>query len=385
MPSRWILSLIAASCLGLLHPGVSLLAQGVTQSDIDKAMRTELPQDPAAVIAVVGESKVLYGEIKSRVDARIKEVLAQTGREVPQDQLHFARINLTRGLLAQTIQNKGMSELFLLDQVGTQGAEKRKEASEIMTSRARQVFYESEVPNLLEQHKAVDMIQLNDALKEKGSSLAMREREFMDTMLAHMYMKSAVNNDPPVTISEINVYYQQNQQDYAHKAQARWEQLSVLFENHTVEEAEKLIREIYQEAYYGGNLQAVAKKRSEEPFASDGGLHSWTNKGSLASKALDQQIFSIPLNKMSAIVRDDMGLHIIRVLERRPAGYKSLGQVQEDIEKKLKQEKVQKSRRAAMATLRKRIPVWTIFPEDVPGSKSLFVPQVATLPNAANY
>ncbi len=126
-----------------------------------------------------------------------------------------------------------------------------------------------------------------------------------------------------------------------------------------------------REAYFGGNMQAVARDKSEEPFAAKGGLHDWTPQGSLASDALDQQIFSIPLNQMSEIIDDGTGMHIIRVLERTPAGLVSLSEVQDDIRAKIRQEKILTSQAKVMEQMRERIPVWSLFPDDVPGAKPL--------------
>lgn len=344
-----------------------------TRTEIDRAQELELPDDPAAVIAVVGQSPILLGDVAPRVNARISEVLAQAGdKKLPEDQLHFARVNMTRGLLAQAIQNKMMRESFLIDQVGTAAADKRAEADAKLTSRARQMFFESEVPELKKQYKTEDLRELDKQLRAKGTSLASRQREFVDMMLGHLYIRSKVDRDPDVSISEIAEYYHANEMDYQRPTRARWEQLTVLHERFgSREEALEAISEMGREAYFGGNLQAVARQKSQEPFASKGGLHEWTAKGSLASEKLDQQIFSIPLNAMSEIIEDESGLHIIRVLERQEAGMVSLSEVQDEIRGKIREQKISKAQRKLMEDIQVRIPVWSLFPTDSPGAKPL--------------
>ena len=357
---------------------------GPSLEDIKKAQSMKLPTADSEVIAVVGESKILFGDIKPRIEAKIKEALKMTGQEFPEEELNFARLNLARGLLAQTIQNKMMRECFLLDQVGPQGPDKRREASELMTGRARQMFHESEVPTLFEKHKAKDLVELDNMLRKKGSSVAARERDFMDAMLGHMYMRSAVNRDPNVSLAEIHNHYMTTRENYKNSAKAKWEQLSVLFENHTREEANQLIRDMGREAYFGGNVQAVARARSEEAFASDGGLHDWTSHGALASKILDAQIFSLPINKLSDVIEDETGFHIIRVLDRKEAGITPLADVQEEIRKKLKAKKVTASQRKMMEEMQQRVSVWTIFPDDIPGAKQLRTTRIASQPDTRN-
>jgi parvulin-like peptidyl-prolyl isomerase len=126
-----------------------------------------------------------------------------------------------------------------------------------------------------------------------------------------------------------------------------------------------------REAYFGGNMQAVAKLKSQEPFASRGGLHDWTEKGSLASETLESQIFSLPANEMSDIIEDAEGFHIIRVLERDEAGLTTLANVQDEIRAKIRQQKISDSQEAVMETMRDRVPVWSLYPQDIPGAKPL--------------
>ena len=307
-----------------------------------------------------------------RVEARIKEVLSKTDQQVPEDQLKYARISLTRGLLRQAIQNKMMRESFLLDQVGTQNAEKRSEADATLAARARQMFHESEIPELYKQYNAHDITELDDKLRQKGSSLAARQRDFTDAMLGHLYMSSRVEKKPNVSIAEIAEYYAEHREDYFQTDQARWEQLTVLQSNFpTAEEAMKAITAMGREAYFGGNVQAVARAKSQEPFASSGGLHDWTPKGSLASEKLEEQVFSIPLNRMSEIIADDQGFHIIRVLERRAAGVKPLSELQDEIRSKIRAKKISDSQEKLLRDMEQRVSVWSLFPEDIKGAMPL--------------
>ncbi|QEG01887.1 peptidylprolyl isomerase [Stieleria maiorica] len=346
-----------------------------------------LPDDPATVMAVVGQSPILWGDIQPKVDGRINQVLEEKNLQLPPEQLAPARMNLARGALTQAIQTKMMSESFLLEQVGTQAAEKRREVSEMMTSRARQMFFENELQGLKEKYGTEDLTELDAKLRETGTSLRARQREFTDMMLGHMYMRSKIEKDPPVTIAEINAAYQHDLDSYRHKAKARWEQLSVLFANHPSREAARaLIGEMGREVWYNEGWKETARQKSEEPFAADGGQHDWTSEGSLASKPIEQQLFSIPLDKMSEIIEDDQGLHIIRVLERKEAGVTPLAEVQDDIREKIKQEKIAASQAKMMREMQKQVPVWSMYPEDMPGAKPLRPTSIATGPtNDADY
>ena len=331
-----------------------------------------LPEDPAAIIAYVGRSPILMGDVSGKVESQINEAISRSGGQFPAEQLQVARVNLTRNLLQQLIQTRMMREAFLLDQVGTESAEKRAEADARLTSRARQMFFETEVPELRKQYKVEELTDLDAALREKGSSLALRQREFMDAMLGHLYIRSKVEREPTVTVAEINEYYEMHSDDYQRPARARWEQLSVRFDKFPDQKAaHAAIWEMGREAYFGGSMQAVARQSSQEPFASRGGLHEWTSKGALASDPIDQQVFSIPLNAMSEIIEDQDGYHIIRVLDRQDAGITPVSEVQDSIRGIIRKEKIAESQRQVLDQMQVMVPVWSLFPEDTPGAEPL--------------
>ncbi|MCC9641372.1 peptidylprolyl isomerase [Rhodopirellula sp. JC740] len=378
MPSlcRSVLPCLLAIVLlaGGMAVGTSNLAhaQVPTRAEVDAAKATPLPTDPATVLAVVGRNRILLGELSPRVETKIAQVLEQTGEKVPEDQLHFVRLRMTRGLLAQTIQNRMLREAFLLDQVGTQAADKRREAEATMSAKARQMFYETELPGLKEKAGVDTVAELDEKLREQGMSLAVRQREFMDQMLGSLYLRGKVNKDPSISLSEIVQYYQAHRTEYEHKARARWEQLTVMFDKFPNKQAAyAAITEMGREALYGGSMQSVAKAKSQEPFANSGGVHDWTNQGALASTVLDQQIFSIPTGKMSEIIEDTNAYHIIRVLEREDEGVSPISDVQDDISDLLRQQKIQAAQAEVMVEVRRRVPVWSLYPDDFPGAKPL--------------
>ncbi|MDG2221423.1 MAG: peptidyl-prolyl cis-trans isomerase [Rubripirellula sp.] len=369
---HWHALVFAMACLNIGFSTLVAVAQVPTVTEVEATQAIDLPEDPAAIVAVVGKTPILLGDLMPKVEARIKEVTEKSGQTIPAEQLHYARVNLIRGMLSQAIQNKMMRESFLLDQVGTQAADKRAEAEEMLSSRARQMFFESEVPELKKQYKVNDLTKLDTLLREKGSSLAARQRDFIDAMLGHLYIRSKVERDPDVSIAEINNYYQGNSDDFARPYRARWEQLSVLFANFPSREAaHQVIWEMGREAYFGGSMESVAREKSQEPFGKQGGVHDWTAQGSLASDPLDQEIFRLPLDAMSEIIEDSSGYHIVRVIERQEPGFTPLSEVQDEIRGKIRQQKINDAQRKVMEDLAMRIPVWTMFPKDLPESKPL--------------
>ena len=368
------LFILAALAAGAGH----CAAQGPSPEQIRKALETELPDDPAAKVAVVGKTVILAGDLLPRVDARVKEITAKSPQPPAEMELRYMRAVIFRSLLNQTIQLKILRESFLLSQVGTQAADKRSEAETRLQGKAVEMFQQSELPRLYKKFGVYTVAEVDEKLREQGSSFNSARYDFIDQMLAHLYRSDVVPRDPEIAMIEIRNYYDDNQERYRVKAQARWEQLTAEFGRCGTREATlQAINEMGREAYFGGSMQAVAKAKSHEPFAARGGVHDWTKRGSLASSKLENQIFTLPLGVMSEVIEDEVGMHIVRVLERRPAGVRPISELQEEIREQLKEEKIEAAIKKATAEMGRRVPVWTIFPEDVEGSYELVTASTA--------
>lgn len=353
------------------------------QDALEAAAEIELPSDPATVIAVVGQSRILLGDLMPKVDAQLSQMIERSPQPVPKDQIEPVKVMMLRGLLRQTISNKMMRESFLLEQVATQAADKRREAAETMASRARQMFSETRIPELQEKLGTQDLNEIDSKLREQGSSLQSLQSDFIDQMLGMLYRRSKVDPSPKVSLAEIYEHYTAHPDQYHHGARARWEQLTVRFENFPTRDAAKAaIWKMLQEARFGGSMRSVAREKSQEPFAKRGGVHGWTTEGSLASEPLDRAIFDsdLPLDEISDVIADDDAFHVIRVLEREPAGLTPVADVQEKIREKIKQKKIAEAEDRVLEEIQDRVPVWSFFPDDIPGAMPL--PRVAGRPDA---
>ncbi len=355
------------------------MAAPPSPEDIQKALATQLPTDPAEKVAVVGQNYIFVGDLMPRVEQRISEISAQSGKPLSDVEVKYLKVRMFRSLLSQQIQLKMLRESFLLKQVATQTADKRRDAELKLQSKAREMFFNTELPKMYKKFNVNTLDEVDAALREQGSSFESAKLDFIDQMLAYLYQSDQVKKDPEISLTEIQVYYQDHHSDFEFPARVRWEQLTATFEKSGSRQAAlELINEMGREAFYGGSFQSVAKKKSQEPFASRGGVHNWTIRGSLASITIEDKLYSLPLNEMSEVIEDESGFHIVRVLERENAGVRSLPEVQDEIRDAIKKRKVQEASERVVESMRKRVPVWTIFPEDVEGSLQLAQSPAAT-------
>ncbi|WP_235934782.1 peptidylprolyl isomerase [Candidatus Laterigemmans baculatus] len=366
---------VAAPSLGdvlLAEATGRAVAQELSPAQLAQLQAMELPTEPSTLLAIVGDNPILLGDLMPKIESRIMQLAKGDISQIPPEQLKILRLRLLRALLAQTIQTKMLGHAFMMSQVGASSAEQRREAQTKIAAQARRAFYESEIPRMLEESKLNSIQELDAKLRESGSSLKTLEHEYQDKMLGAVYIQKLVPRDPAVTLNELRAYYEKHREEFSHPARARWEQLTVLFSRFpNKQEADRAISDMGREAYFGGNMQKVAKERSQEPLAASGGLHDWTRQGSLASKVLDEQIFSLPLNRMSPRIEDADGYHIIRVLDREEAGVTPLGELQDELRKKIQAQKVAEAEAKLMQEIRRDVPVWSLYPDDVDGAMPL--------------
>jgi hypothetical protein len=65
--------------------------------------------------------------------------------------------------------------------------------------------------------------------------------------------------------------------------------------------------------------------------------------------------------RMSHVLKDEDGCHIVRVIERKEAYRTSFIEAQVDIRKQLKAEQSEKKTKAYLTKVRQQNPIWTIF------------------------
>jgi parvulin-like peptidyl-prolyl isomerase len=363
---------------GILLAGLSFGAatsvrgQGFSAEEVAQLRALPLPTNPSARLAIVGDEYILVGDLLPKVDAQIKRSVKVDLSQVPPDELKIVRLKLLRGLLVQTIQTKMLGQAFLLDKVGAASLKQREEARAQMDLQTAKMFWRGHVGRLKEKFEVDTNEELEALLAKEGTSLAQLAAESKDQMLKQAYLQEMLPEEPKISLQEIVRYYNQHIDEYYSEATARWEQLTVRFDRFPSREAAaREIQDMFREARFGGNVQSVAKARSQGPLAPLGGLHDWTAQGTLRSKPLDHKIFTVPLNRLSEIIEDEVGLHVIRVLERRPAGVRPLSEVQDEIREVIREQKLAAAEKRLLAEIRQQVPVWSRYPEDMPGAMPL--------------
>jgi hypothetical protein len=344
--------------------------------------------EPGEVLAIVGNQYVLAGDVLPHVN----QVVDQYRANVPPAQLKAQEGQFQeqrRMLLAQlTGAHVDVKILYLaflrkIPADKLKDVQKRVDAEfdktlETTRPKVEKMTTKDEYQKLMQQNTQIGRLaiamkeagiwspgELDVLLRKYGGSLAQEKRYYCEFTLGRAVVYQGMNSNPVVTHDEMLKYYREHEKDYLIPTKVRFELMSTRFANFPDKQAAmQAICNMGNEVFYGANFAAVAKRSSQGLNAENGGYSDWTARGSLASKRLDEALFSLEPGKLSQVIEDERGYHIVRVLERSEAGRVSFEEVQVSIGEKLKQEKLGKQYRDVATKLREGVSVWTVFDDD---------------------
>ena len=159
--------------------------------------------------------------------------------------------------------------------------------------------------------------ELEAKFRRMGTTVEAVRRQTFESAFAARWLDDHVKSDDEITHEDMQTYYREHFTEYEKPRRLRWEHLMARFSKFDSKaDAFQAIAQWGNEVLRGTPFADVAKAHSHDPSASDGGVHPWTNEGSLRSAVLDRALFELPADKLSQIIEDDRGFHIVRVIER---------------------------------------------------------------------
>lgn len=320
------------------------------------------------LVAVVGEEYVLAGDLLVFVEPQ----LMAAKDKLPESQIEVYREKMMRQVLVQVAQSKMLAQYFLNEQVAGKPLAERQDARRQLDKRIIQAFHESVLPQMMQQQKVDSAKDLDTALREEGTSLDSQYRVFKDTTFAQEAVKKHVPKKVEIDLLSLRDHYEAHKADWERPARARFRQMTVLFsKTPDREEAYRKICAMGNDVLGGASFEAVAKNQSQASRAAEGGLYDWVTQNSLKSEAVDRTVFSIPTNKLSQIIEDSDGLHIVMVIEREAAYVVSFENAQEEIREIMIADKKKKAKDELIEKLKRETSIWTLWPDDIPNSRPL--------------
>lgn len=340
------------------------VADGPTVGTFEESMHSE-----GELLAIVGTDPILIGDLTPL----IQPIIEENRSRFPAHEIEKLRDKLLRESLVSQIETKALAQQFIREMVGPKPPKEYQEFESKIAPRLTKAFHYEYVPKMMERAKVSSAMELDKKLREVGSSLQGQLKIFQDSVMANEATSSNVPEKPRIPLSEIKSYYEEHRAEWRTPASATYRQISVLFRNYkTRDEALRNIEALGNEILLGGTpFDALAKKKSEDSSASYGGLYERIPENALKSKPIDRTVFSIPLNRLSEIIEDDDGFHIVEVLSRESASERSLAESQQEIRETLERLKKQQAKEEYVAEVLASTMVWSRWPDDFEGARPL--------------
>ena len=159
-----------------------------------------------------------------------------------------------------------------------------------------------------------------------------------------------------VSEQDLQAYYDQHRDEYrvAEQVKVRHILIKTPLPGPDGKEDEKGIADarakaesVLKELKAGGDFAKLAEKYSDDPgSAKNGGELGWIGRGRTVPE-FEKAAFSLPKGQTSDLIKSSYGFHIINVEDKQEAHVKLLAEVKNEIQEKVKQQKVARATEAA--------------------------------------
>src|SRR5580704_1976760 len=250
------------------------------------------------------------------------------------------------------------------------------------------ISVEPEVIKQLDQIRIENKLPSMEALEEAVSKQGgMNWEDFKNNirngLLTKKVISSEVGSHINVSKEEIQKYYDEHKADFVRPEQVALRSIEI----NTAGKDEAEVAELKKKAdtalkriQDGEDFGEIAKRFSDGSTAKQGGYLGIYKRGEL-SKELEDTVFSMKKNGLTPVMETKQGFLIMQVLEHYDEGEQSLSKVQNEIEGKLYDQRLEPALREYLKTLREESYV-VIKPgyQDIAGGGNSEIQEVSATP-----
>lgn len=303
----------------------------------------------ATVVATVNSLPIFADDVLQPHNLNLEKAAA----ELTPAELNRLRAKLIQQELPQHIE-KALLMSALRDDI-------EEEQYEQLTSQVNNLF-EREVDKLKERYNVETKIELERILAEQGTSLESLNNAFAARELSMFYIGRKSKDVTRLSRQELMEWYEQNKAQYAIEAAVKWQQIRINVKPDGGREAAfARMKQAIDALRNGTEFGAVAKQFSDGPKRDTGGIWDWTKQGSLADEMVERALFEIPAGKISQPLETSSAFVLVKVVERRDAGYVPFEDVQNKINNKLQSEARRDAAQNVIKELNNTATISTIF------------------------
>jgi parvulin-like peptidyl-prolyl isomerase len=204
------------------------------------------------------------------------------------------------------------------------------------------------------------------ALKAKGMTEADLRQDTRKTLAVDRLLESTVWKDVRVSPEQVRDFYDKNHEEFKHPAEIRVSRILIRVAEHATAAERNASKQhagdLLAKLQAGTDFAQLARANSQDSAsaARDGDL-GYIQKGDMDT-AFEKQAFALAPGQVSGVVATPYGFEIIKVTDRRAAGYIPLEEVQDRIREVLLKSEKQDRQAEFVAQLRQKAKVELVDP-----------------------
>lgn len=185
----------------------------------------------------------------------------------------------------------------------------------------------------------------------------------MENELADMFIKHEIIENVKVEEKELELEYETNKESYKTEEQVKASHILIIVKENSTEiqkselklKAEAVLKEVLEENV---SFEELAKKYSDDKGSDEnGGDLGYFSKQEMVSEFAEASFAGEVGKVIPRVVESRYGYHIIKVSDKKAAGYKSFNEVKAEIEEKVTDNKRTEKYEKMMAELKKKYKV----------------------------
>jgi len=222
------------------------------------------------------------------------------------------------------------------------------------------VVKDEEVITVLREIVEKRNLSMEEFLKElakEGNTLEMAKEEIRGQMLRMRVLNREIKSKILVTEEEIGEYYNKHRDQYEGKEAVHIKEIMLTVPEQAGKAARAKIKEnahnLLRSIKAGESFEEVAAKYSQGGAAKDGGDIGFVERGIIIPE-LEAVAFGLSVGEVSNVIESENGFYIIKIVDKRGAGIKSLEMVRQEIKAKIENEKMERKYEEWISSVRKK-------------------------------
>jgi len=222
------------------------------------------------------------------------------------------------------------------------------------------VVSEKEIDNALEniqKENSISRKELVEKLESKGLSLEKYKEQIRRGMEKMMLVNREIKSRVVVNEDELKKYYTENMDFFKIVTEVRIQHILLPVppnaDEAKIKDAYEKARDLLVKLSNKEDFGKLAKMYSQDTSSDSGGDMGWFKQGEV-TPFLEKVVFSLKVGEVSDIIRSGLGLHIVKLMDRKEKGVRPFEEVKDEIKDTIYAKKVEKEFKEWFEGLRKR-------------------------------